>query len=43
MATPGKMFKCTKCGNVAVIVKKGKNPKIGCCGQAMKEVKSVGK
>jgi len=39
MAKAGSFWKCSKCGNLVVVVKQGKNPKVGCCGIAMKHAK----
>ena len=39
MAKVGKIFKCNACGNQVVVIKEGKNPKVGCCGKPMNERK----
>ncbi|HSU73038.1 MAG TPA: desulforedoxin [Candidatus Binatia bacterium] len=41
MAKAGSFWKCSKCGNVVVVVKQGKNPKVGCCNMPMKMIKKI--
>ncbi|MEK6823052.1 MAG: hypothetical protein AABY13_04435 [Nanoarchaeota archaeon] len=38
MAKAGSAWVCATCGNGVIVVKAGKNPKVGCCGKAMKKV-----
>ncbi len=39
MAKIGQGFVCKTCGNGVLVIKKGRNPKVGCCGKPMMKKK----
>ncbi len=39
MAKLGSVWRCSHCGNAVMVIKAGSNPRVGCCGKAMKRLK----
>lgn len=39
MAKAGSVWHCNHCGNTVVVIKKGKNPRVGCCNMPMRQLK----
>ncbi len=40
MAKLGSVWRCSNCGNAVIVIHKGRNQKVGCCGMPMKKLKA---